>query len=390
MSDSHPTGPPPSVGRRQVERWFIHRGVPHLIDDYSATEDIFTRAFPFLALVVFVQLFLAFGPDVSGWAQAGVFLIGVVLLVGAFMLVNRLRGRRWFQLPTDIGPLELLVFVVVPPVVRVIATGDANDLWQWILVNLAILGVAYVVTSFGLFPMLVWAGRHLWRQTGDIVNLIVKSLPLLLLFSAFLFLNAEIWQVATDIPDVFVVVVVLSLLALACGFIGLALRNTLDDLNRFRSWREVQDLCVASPYSAVDPPTGDDPDPDPLTRGAKLNLGLLLFVAQITQVLLVALMIGLFYVAFGLFTVREPTIVQWTTLAEVDVWWRAQPFGHEVVLTRPLVVVSALIASFSGLQFAVSAINDEAYRREFRAEITREIRESLAVRTRYLFDRKTA
>ena len=64
----------------------------------------------------------------------------------------------------------------------------------------------------------------------------------------------------------------------------------------------------------------------------------------------------------------------------------AMAFGHEIVLTRPLVVVSALIASFSGLQFAVSRVTDESYRRDFGTEIIREIRESLAVRARYLAD----
>ncbi len=374
------------VPAHRVERWFVGRGVPHLIDDYSAREDIFTRAAPFLALVLFTELFLAFGPDVSGWSQAAVFAFGVALLVGAFGVVNRLRGRRWLQLPTDVGPWELSVFVLVPPILRVVATGDGNDLWQWVSINLALLGVAYVVTSFGLFPMVSWTLRHLRHQIGGIANLFLKSLPLLLLFSAFLFLNAEIWQVASDIPDVFVVVVIGSLIALGCGFIVLALHQTIDDLNHFSSWSEVQDLCRASPYADVPPPADVPVCAPPLTRGSRVNLDILSFVAQAIQVLLVAAMIGAFYVGFGLFTVREATIDQWTTLSDLDVWWRARPFGHEIVLTRPLVVVSALIASFSGLQFAVSAVTDESYRRDFGTEIIREIRESLAVRARYLAD----
>lgn len=361
----------------------MRRGVPHLIDGYSATEDIFTRASPFLALVLFTQLFLAFDADIQGWAQAGVFLIGVGLLIGAMVLVNRLRSRRLLALPDDVGVLELGVFVLVPPVLRVIATGDADDLWVWVLVNLAILGLAYVLTSYGVVPMFGWASRHLARQIGDMVNLFLKSLPLLLLFSAFLFLNAEIWQVASDMPDVFVVIVVLGLVAIGCGFVSLALRHLLDDLNQFSSWREIDRLCANTPYAGCPSPEADV-QVTSLNRGAKTNLVLLLFVAQSIQVLLVASMVWAFYVGFGLFTVREATIGQWTTLPEVDVWWRASPFGHDIVLTRPLVVVSALIAAFSGLQFAVSAVTDEAYRRDFGEEITAEIRESLAVRIRHL------
>ena len=68
-----------SPSRQQVERWFIRRGLPHFIEDYSASEDIFTRASPFLALVLFTQLFLLFDPEVSGWAQAGVYLLGMFI-----------------------------------------------------------------------------------------------------------------------------------------------------------------------------------------------------------------------------------------------------------------------------------------------------------------------
>ena len=85
-----------SAVEREVEQWFIDRGVPHLIRDYSASEDIFTRAFPFLAFVMFVQLFLAFTRDYDGWGQAGLFLAGVGLFVGAFALVNKARGRTLF------------------------------------------------------------------------------------------------------------------------------------------------------------------------------------------------------------------------------------------------------------------------------------------------------
>ena len=52
----------------------------------------------------------------------------------------------------------------------------------------------------------------------------------------------------------------------------------------------------------------------------------------ILMLLLVAVMIGLFYVGFGLFTVREATIVQWTTLDDVDVWWRGKQQNGDLML----------------------------------------------------------
>ncbi len=358
--------------------------------DYSASEDIFTRMFRFLVLVVFAELFLAFSPDLSGWDQAFWFGVGVAAIGGALAVVNRLRGRRWNQIPNDIGPLELAVFVLVPPGLRALTTENAIDFPQWVAINLVILGIAYIVTSYGLFPMIPWALRQMWSQVAGIVNLFAKSLPLLLLFSAFLFVNAEIWQVSSHIPLVFFAIVVAFISLIGVLFIGLGLRHTLDDLNSFGSWEQVQRLCQNSPIRALAPPTEPtQPNPAALSRGERVNLALLLLVAQLIQVALVSIMVAVFYVVFGLFTVGEETILQWTTLTPetFDPLFNFSLFGHPVVVTRSLVVVSGFIAAFSGLQFTVSLVTDETYRNQFSADLQGDLRELLAVRCRVAAER---
>ncbi|MEO0494731.1 MAG: hypothetical protein AAF081_15090, partial [Actinomycetota bacterium] len=135
--------------RDRCERWFVRRGLPHLIDDYTATDDIFTRMAPFLAGVVFLEFFLAFGDRWSGWSQAVAFLGGMAALVGGIAGVNRIRGRRFFQLPNDIGVWELALYVLVPIVPTVIgAENDAvTNAISVVVFNLVLLGVGYVVTS---------------------------------------------------------------------------------------------------------------------------------------------------------------------------------------------------------------------------------------------------
>ena len=73
--------------RDRCERWFVRRGLPHLIDDYTATDDIFTRMAPFLAGVVFLEFFLAFGDRWTGWSQAVAFL-------GGYRCARRWCGAR--------------------------------------------------------------------------------------------------------------------------------------------------------------------------------------------------------------------------------------------------------------------------------------------------------
>jgi hypothetical protein len=40
----------------EVERWFLSRGLPHFIEDYSASRDVFTRALPALILVLLLEM----------------------------------------------------------------------------------------------------------------------------------------------------------------------------------------------------------------------------------------------------------------------------------------------------------------------------------------------
>ena len=376
--------------RDRCERWFVRRGLPHLIDDYTATDDIFTRMAPFLAGVVFLEFFLAFGDRWTGWSQAVAFLGGIAALVGGVVLVNRIRGRRSFQLPDDIGVWELALYVVLPIVPTVIGSqGSALDnAVSVVAFNLVLLAVGYVVTSWALIPMMRWSFGQVRRQVTDVANLAMKSLPTLLIFSAFIFINAEMWQVANDFTLPLFGMVMLLLVGIGGIFIFVSVRRLTVDLARFSAWGDVRPRCANTPVEEIIP--GDDepaPDTPPLVRRAEWNVNLLLFVAQGIQVLLVSLVITTFYVVFGLLTVREETLLQWTTVGELTYErdWAVDIaiFGTDLIFTRQLLLVALFIGMFSGLNFAVQVITDDTYREEFIADMTAEVRDALAVRAVY-------
>ena len=376
--------------RDRCERWFVRRGLPHLIDDYTATDDIFTRMAPFLAGVVFLEFFLAFGDRWTGWSQAVAFLGGIAALVGGVVLVNRIRGRRSFQLPDDIGVWELALYVVLPIVPTVIGSqGSALDnAVSVVAFNLVLLVVGYVVTSWALIPMMRWSFGQVRRQVTDVANLAMKSLPTLLIFSAFIFINAEMWQVANDFTLPLFGMVMLLLVGIGGIFIFVSVRRLTVDLARFSAWGDVRPRCANTPVEEIIP-ADDEPAPDtpPLMRRAEWNVNLLLFVAQGIQVLLVSLVITTFYVVFGLLTVREETLLQWTTVGELTYErdWAVDIaiFGTDLIFTRQLLLVALFIGMFSGLNFAVQVITDDTYREEFIADMTAEVRDALAVRAVY-------
>ena len=100
------------------------------------------------------------------------------------------------------------------------------------------------------------------------------------------------------------------------------------------------------------------------------------------------MIIGAFYFVFGLVAVREETIVQWTQLMpgelESDILCSSSSGSNRVIITRTLIRVVGFLAAFSGLQFTVSTLTDDARRSEFVTDVIGEVREAVAVRALYL------
>jgi hypothetical protein len=366
-----------------TEWWFVRRGFPNAIPDYSAREDVWTRAFPVLLLVLFVELFASFNDRFDGWAQAGVFVAGLGLFVGAFAVVNLVRGRRPTRLPDDIAELELAVFVLAPAALQPLFTDRG---WQGAIVvavvNLVILGLTYVVTGYGLVPALRVGFWQAMRQLRTVTQLVARGLPLLLLITAFIFLNAEMWQVAHDFPPAYYAICVAFLLALAFAFLGLRVPDEVDSLAHFDTWDEACRLV-----GTTDAPVRVDRDrlratpPEPeLSRFESINVGVLLTISQAVQTLLVGAAAGVFYVVFGVFAVREETILQWTTTDEFDPIAQVTFLGSQLALTWEHVAVAGFVATFSVLQFAVASVTDQAYRDEFYDDVAADVRKVLAVR----------
>lgn len=370
-----------------VERWFVRRGLPHAIDDYSAREDVLTRTVPFLSFVFLVEVVTTtFGDRFTGWGQAGA-LAGVMALVAAGVaLVNRLRKRPRFQLPDDIGLAELALFVLLPAGLALVIDGSVVEAIVLGAVNVALVGLAFGFAYFGVLPMIVFGLRQVWRRLTTLTQLIARVLPLLLLFVTFVFLNAEMWQVANDFTPLAYAVVVMLIAGVALAFVAVRLPVELEQLARFRSWDEV---CAIAEASGAPPlPTVDERAGEPtlvLDRRDRRNVSVLLFVSYAVQVLLIGLIVAAVLVVFGVLAIRETTIVQWTVQPgdEVAALWRFHMGGGTHVLTWEHLGVAGFIGVFSMLQFAVQLLRDEDYRAEFAADVSGEIREVLAVQALY-------
>lgn len=372
--------------REAVERWFVRRGLPNLIHDYQASTDVYTRAAPLLALFWVFGITGAFGDRFTGWYQVGAALVGALFLGAVAAGVNRLRGRRPLQVPDKVDRVELAAFVLAPALLPIILdNGSIGRLASDILGALAFLVFVRLVYGFGLLSIIVWAVRHLAHQMGDIVGLMIRSLPLLLIFTMFLFMNAELWQVADGFTTPLFLVAAGGLVLISALFVLIRLPIELENVARFESSATVS--AIVNETNAPLQCQAADPERTPeLSRSDRVNVGVLALFTLGVQIALVMTIVGAFYLAFGLVTVRPDTIAQWTVGGSggVDRIFDLELFGAEIPLTSELLKVTGFLMAFTALQFTVSALTDQAYREEFFDDLINEIRQALAVRVEYL------
>lgn len=341
------------------ERQFRRSGLPLFIEDYSASEDVFTRAAPFLALVFVGEMLGAIELDWPLALNIVAAIGGLLILVCAFGVVNRLQGRRFLSLPSRIGLPELAAFVLLPALLPLIFGGQLRQVGGLIVGNSALLVLVYFVVGYGLLSTIFWALTRVAGELAASLGLLIKALPLLLVFSLVLFVNTEMWQVFTAMPWAFFVLV-------AGLFAGLGLLFLV--------------LRVPGEVTRLEATAGREGPP--LDRRQRANLGLTLVVSQMLQVLVVSAGIGAFFVAFGALAigpeVREAWGVDDAALAHVDL------LGYDVQITETLLRVSGGIAAITGLYYAISILTDSTYREEFLDGVVGELTGVFTARTEYL------
>jgi hypothetical protein len=363
---AEPSGASNTEHEAALERRFRRAGLPLFIQDYTATEDIFTRAIPILALVFVAMVLNALNLKWGFWANVGAFLGAVAFMVVGFGLINVMRDRPFFSLPRRLGWPELAAFVLIPSLLPLMFGGQFLSSVVTIVALAAFLGVVYLVIGFGLLSILRWAGARLFSGLGSSLRTLVRAIPLLLFFSLLLFLTTEMWQVLANAPRAYLGVVAALVLGLGAVFLLARVPREVSALER-------------------DAGAGGEP----LSKLQRANVGLVLFVSQAVQVLFVGVGVALFFTILGAFTVSPTVLAEWIGSRGHTVW-RFGLFGHEVVITQELLRVAGAIGAFSGLYYAITALIDPTYREEFTGEITNEMRSVFQDRTEYLRLRGTA
>ena len=335
------------------ERRLRRAGLPLLIEDYSAYEDIFTRVVPLLATVFCFQLLGAVQLDWPLWANGLALAGGIAILFGGLAIVNRRRGRPALSVPDRVGPVELAGFVFVPALLPLVFGGQLTSALVTAAGNALLLALIYAVVGIGLLSILRWAGGRIVAQLAASLVLLTRAVPVLLIFMIVLFINTEMWQVFTDTSDPALAGTIVLFCALGSAFIAARLPSEVRTLER--------DVGV-----------------EPVLRSRqRFNVGLVLFVSQGLQVLVVSLLVGLFFVAFGALAITPHVVEEW-------IGTPPQAIAGQSWLSVELLKVSGALAAFSGLYYAIAVLTEASYRAEFLDDIEVSLRATFEDRARYL------
>lgn len=375
-------GPEGTAALSETERWLLRRGVPTFIHDYNAREDVFTRAAPFLLLVFLAETLFALDATFTWWQNAVAVVGALAFVVLVWATVNRIRGRRAFSLPETVGSWELAVFVLVPPLLELLFSRHGTAFLVEMALNVAVLGVVYVVVLFGLVAILLWAVRTVMPELGSVFRLFARALPLLLLFMTFLFINAEVWQVSAAMSSGVLLAVICLFLVLTLVFLVTQIPREVRPLTEDETWSDILARAEGTPVAGQTGEIDVSQRPLPLSRVEWVNVGLVVLFLQLVQIGLVTAIIAAFFLVFGLLVVPVPVIESWTQ-SSPEVLVELALFGPGRPLTAQLLRVSLFLAAFGGLYFAVTATTDSKYREEFFEAQMERTRRTLAVRAVY-------
>jgi hypothetical protein len=261
------------------------------------------------------------------------------------------RGRL-----TLVAAVGLLIAVPVGIAVGIWGAGGASAGVSTAVTVLLVVAAVYAGRALRVHLIGTWAMRQTLSSLGLLFPLATRALPMLLLFVTFLFINTEVWMVASALDGGILWGAVLLFGAVAVGFLVVRLTEEVDRLDDEIGREEL----------------GDDADVVGLQR---TNLVLVLLITQAFQVLLLALAVFAFFIVFGAVAMKPSVLEAWIGEPLTFVWG---------TVSVELLQVSTFLAAFSGLYFAVYAVTDETYRREFFTEVLGELEQALRVRVRYL------
>ncbi|MBP2329613.1 hypothetical protein JOF56_009998 [Kibdelosporangium banguiense] len=388
--------------RYAAEQWFWRRGLPTVVRGRPTTQVLVrgVGAVAFLAvweLITDVLIVIDGSSDqeFERLMDNDLFALGYNgLLVGLVVLppLAAWLGVRWSRRHTTDGrdtslPAQVVAvtafagYVVVWPVIGYLID-SADDIASGVLTNLGLVVAILVVTFAGGGSIVCWAVRAAFRQVRTLGTMTSRAaLSFLLLVTIFGFFTAEIWQANSALARHQMWLVVGFFAALSVWLLSAMMSDELHELIGSRPPEAGADKLRGSPFETyVDDPLVVGREHVPLRPVERVNMVLVLLLAQAFQALVFAVLMFGFFVTFGMLAVRPEIMKAWSgrdpSVGEL--------FGIQVPVPNELLQVSIFLAAFSALYIVASTATDARYRQAFFQPLAEHMAVSLSARHIYL------
>ena len=365
--------------RREIERWFLRRGVPQLVAGYTSERQLDNRAAPLIIgwLVLGAVLFWGVNADWTLlWNVVGV-LVTLGFVAGAWVAQRWLRGRRRWAPGMR---LDFVDVAILGPFVGIAAGVVDQSLVEGIVATLNSLlgiGIIYVIVGIGLVEIGLWSLDHFRGELIRVVGLLSRTLPILLILVLFLMFSSEIWEAANSLDGIELGAILLLITSIAVVLILTGVRSELTGAPA-TDWAMIEALAADTPAAPllVDPRDPARPIPT-LSVLQRVNVNSLLVIGQLIQSLFVALMVMAFLIVFGLIALPGELQSRWigepaAAILEFELLDEVRTLSFE------LVVVTAILGAVVGLYFTGLAVNDAAYRPAHFGRLLEEVRPLVA------------
>ncbi|MCW2849533.1 MAG: hypothetical protein JWR90_3507 [Marmoricola sp.] len=288
-----------------------------------------------------------------------------------------LTPRRLVPLTVAVGLAAAVAAVGLSWLVGDLSLGAAG------LTAVGVVAAAfYGVTALRGRPVLMWAISRTMGSLHLLLPMVTRALPLLLLFVTFLFINAEVWQLASTLDGGVLWLTVLLFAAMALVFLLNRLPEELDSADQELDAEQLRRACRGTPLEAelevlVGSGRVGSNVPGRVEGYERGNLLLVMVVVQAVQVLVLAVAVFLFFMVFGAVVMNQSVMKIWVPDGTHSLAWLPN-------VSVELVQVSVFLAAFSGLYFTVTVLTDETYREQFFTGVKSELDRAVGVRAAYL------
>jgi hypothetical protein len=316
----------------------------------------------------------------------------------------RRRGLPWFVDSVDVRVRALLrrrwlwvllvvvavVVVATAVVVHVVTESRPSAVLGGLVAGLVVL-LVYVGGPLRVAVIARWAARRAVAELDLMLPLVTRALPLLLLFTTFLFINTEVWQVASALSSTRLSVVASVFATVGAAFLLTRLPQEVREVQETVAGDGIARACRGTPLEhravalagARPGPAGAGVAGDPLTGTQRANLLLMLLVMQGIQVLLLVAAVFVFFLVFGLVAIHASVIESWIGHPPSPIVWHLGFGSVTLPVSSELARVSVVLSTFAGLYFTVYAVTDANYRSQFFDELSRGLEQAVGVRKVY-------